>query len=149
VIRVVVADDHPMVRDGLRALLTSVDTMELVGEAATGREAVRVAVTERPDVLVMDLHMPEMDGTAATAEIARVAPSVAVLVLTMLDTDESVFAAMRVGAAHCFRLAEMERWQEAYEGRRGERRAVSPDSGRLGRQGAGRDQPRPAITAVL
>jgi DNA-binding NarL/FixJ family response regulator len=98
VIRVVVADDHPMVRDGLRALLTSVDTMELVGEATTGREAVRVAVTERPDVLVMDLHMPQMDGTAATAEIARVAPSVAVLVLTMLDTDESVFAAMRAGA---------------------------------------------------
>jgi DNA-binding NarL/FixJ family response regulator len=98
VIRVVVADDHPMVRDGLRALLTSLPTTELVGEAATGRQAVRVAVTERPDVLVMDLHMPELDGVAATTEITRLAPGVAVLVLSMLDDDESVFAAMRAGA---------------------------------------------------
>ncbi len=97
-IRVVVADDHPMVRDGLRALLTSLPTTELVGEAATGRQAVRVAVTERPDVLVMDLHMPELDGVAATTEITRLAPGVAVLVLSMLDDDESVFAAMRAGA---------------------------------------------------
>jgi DNA-binding NarL/FixJ family response regulator len=97
-IRVVVADDHPMVRDGLRALLTSLPGMQLVGEAATGREAVRAAVTGHPDVLVMDLHMPEVDGVAATAEITRVAPATAVLVLTMLDDDESVFAAMRAGA---------------------------------------------------
>jgi DNA-binding NarL/FixJ family response regulator len=97
-IRVVVADDHPMVRDGMRALLTSLPTTELVGEAATGRQAVRAAVTERPDVLVMDLHMPELDGVAATPQIARVAPGVAVLVLSMLDDDESVFAAMRAGA---------------------------------------------------
>ena len=97
-IRVVVADDHPMVRDGLRALLTSIPTTELVGEAATGRQAVRAAVTERPDVLVMDLHMPELDGVAATAEITRVAPGVSVLVLSMLDDDESLFAAMRAGA---------------------------------------------------
>jgi len=98
VIRVVAADDHPMVRDGLRALLGSLPGMDLVGEAATGREAVRAAVTGRPDVLVMDLHMPELDGVAATAELGRVAPEVAVLVLTMLDDDESVFAAMRAGA---------------------------------------------------
>jgi DNA-binding NarL/FixJ family response regulator len=97
-IRVVVADDHPMVRDGLRALLDSLPTMELIGEAATGRQAVRAAVTDHPDVLVMDLHMPDLDGVAATAEIARTAPTVAVLVLTMLDDDESLFAAMRAGA---------------------------------------------------
>ncbi len=97
-IRVVVADDHPMVRDGLRALLDSLPATELAGEAATGAEAVRAAVTERPDVLVMDLHMPGLDGVGATAEIARVAPDVAVLVLTMLDDDESVFAALRAGA---------------------------------------------------
>jgi DNA-binding NarL/FixJ family response regulator len=97
-VRVVVADDHPVVRDGLRALLASLSTMELVGEATTGREAVRSAVVDRPDVLVMDLRMPDLDGAAATAEIARVAPDVAVLVLTMFDDDESVFAAMRAGA---------------------------------------------------
>ena len=97
-VRVVVADDHPIVRDGLRALLTSIPDVELVGEATTGREAVRSAVTDRPDVIVMDLRMPDLDGAAATAEISRVAPDVAVLVLTMLDDDDSVFAAMRAGA---------------------------------------------------
>lgn len=97
-IRLVVADDHPMVRDGLRALIGSVPTMEVVAEAATGREAIRAAVVNQPDVLIMDLHMPEVDGVAATTEIARVAPATAVLVLTMFDNDESVLAAMRAGA---------------------------------------------------
>jgi DNA-binding NarL/FixJ family response regulator len=97
-IRVAVADDHPVVRDGLRALLGSLPAIELVAEATSGREAIRCAVTDRPDVLVMDLRMPDLDGAAATAEIARVAPEVAVLVLTMFDDDESVFAAMRAGA---------------------------------------------------
>jgi DNA-binding NarL/FixJ family response regulator len=98
VIRVVVADDHPVVRDGLRALFTSLPEIELVAEAATGREAVRAAVLERPAVLIMDLKMPELDGIAATAEVLRVAPEVAVLVLTMSEDDETVFAAMRAGA---------------------------------------------------
>ncbi|NUT36665.1 MAG: response regulator transcription factor [Hamadaea sp.] len=97
-IRIVVADDHPVVRDGLRALFTSLPGTELVGEATTGREAIRAAVTERPDVIVMDLRMPDLDGIAATAEIRRIAPDVAVLVLTMFDDDESVYAAMRAGA---------------------------------------------------
>jgi DNA-binding NarL/FixJ family response regulator len=97
-VRVVVADDHPVVRDGLRALLATLPAMELVGEATTGREAVRSAVVDRPDVLVMDLRMPDLDGASATAEIARAAPTVAVLVLTMFDDDESVFTAMRAGA---------------------------------------------------
>jgi DNA-binding NarL/FixJ family response regulator len=97
-IRVVVADDHPIVRDGLRALLASLPDMDVVGEATTGREAVRSAVADKPHVLVMDLRMPDLDGAAATAEISRVAPEVAVLVLTMFDDDESVFAAMRAGA---------------------------------------------------
>jgi DNA-binding NarL/FixJ family response regulator len=97
-VRVAVADDHPVVRDGLRALLASLPTMELVAEATSGREAVRCAVLNSPDVLVMDLRMPDLDGVAATAEIAKVAPQVAVLVLTMFDDDESVFAAMRAGA---------------------------------------------------
>jgi DNA-binding NarL/FixJ family response regulator len=97
-VRVVVADDHPIVRDGLRVLLDSLPDMELVGEATTGREAVRSAVVDRPDVIVMDLRMPDLDGATATAEICRTAPDVAVLVLTMLDDDDWVFAAMRAGA---------------------------------------------------
>jgi DNA-binding NarL/FixJ family response regulator len=97
-LRVVVADDHAVVRAGVRALLSAVDGYELVGEAATGAEAVRCAVTLQPDVLVMDLQMPGMSGIDATREIGRVAPGVAVLILTMFEDDESVFAAMRAGA---------------------------------------------------
>jgi DNA-binding NarL/FixJ family response regulator len=97
-IRVLVADDHPIVRGGLTALLESLPDVEVAGVAADGREAVRLAVTERPDVALLDLRMPELDGIAATRELGRVAPEVAVLVLTMLDDDDSVFAAMRAGA---------------------------------------------------
>jgi DNA-binding NarL/FixJ family response regulator len=97
-IRVLVADDHPIVRGGLTALLDSLPDVEVAGVAADGREAVRLAVTERPDVALLDLRMPELDGIAATRELGRVAPEVAVLVLTMLDDDDSVFAAMRAGA---------------------------------------------------
>jgi len=97
-VRVVLADDHPVVRDGLSALLSSVPGIEVVGVAATGREAVRAAVLDRPDVLVLDLQMPDLDGVGAAREIRRSAPSVAVLMLTMFDDDDSVFAAMRAGA---------------------------------------------------
>jgi DNA-binding NarL/FixJ family response regulator len=97
-IRVVLADDHPVVRAGLSALLTSLPGIEVVGVAATGREAVREVVTTRPDVAVLDLQMPDLDGFAATRELARSAPEVAVLVLTMFEDDDSVFAAMRAGA---------------------------------------------------
>jgi DNA-binding NarL/FixJ family response regulator len=97
--RVVLADDHPVVRDGLSALLSSVPGIEVVGTAATGREAVRAAVTQRPHVLVLDVQMPDMDGVAAAREISRAAPEVAVLMLTMFDDDDSVFAAMRAGAS--------------------------------------------------
>lgn len=97
-IRVVLADDHPVVRSGLSALLASVPSVTVAGVAATGAEAVRAAVTLRPDVLVMDIQMPGLSGLAATREISRVAPGVAVLMLTMFDDDDSVFAAMRAGA---------------------------------------------------
>ena len=97
-IRIVVADDHPVVRDGLRSLIEGIPDMTIVAEASNGREAVRAAVTERPDVLIMDLGMPDLDGVDATAEIARVAPGVAVLVLTMSVDDQTVLAALRAGA---------------------------------------------------
>jgi DNA-binding NarL/FixJ family response regulator len=97
-LRIVVADDHSVVREGLRALLSAVEGYQLVGTAATGAEAVKAAVTLRPDVLVMDIQMPDMTGIEATREIRRAAPTVAVLMLTMFDDDESVFAAMRAGA---------------------------------------------------
>lgn len=97
-IRVVIADDHPIVRSGLTALLGSLDGIEVVGVATNGREAVDQARQLRPDVLVLDLQMPDLDGFAAAREIAQVAPLVAVLVLTMFADDDSVFAAMRAGA---------------------------------------------------
>jgi DNA-binding NarL/FixJ family response regulator len=97
-IRVVLADDHPVVRAGLHALLSSLPGFQVIAVAATGREAVREVVTGRPDVAVLDLQMPDLDGFAATREIARAAPEVAVLVLTMFEDDDSVFAAMRAGA---------------------------------------------------
>jgi DNA-binding NarL/FixJ family response regulator len=97
-LRVAVADDHGIVREGLGVLLSARAGYEVVGTAATGREAVRLAVTAHPDVLVMDIQMPDLTGIDATREITRVAPDVAVLMLTMFDDDESVFAAMRAGA---------------------------------------------------
>jgi len=96
--RVIVADDHPTFRRGLGALLDALDEIELVGEAADGETAVALASQLRPDVVVMDLNMPSGHGVEATRRIVADDPEVAVLVLTMLDEDESVFAAMRAGA---------------------------------------------------
>lgn len=97
-LRVVVADDHPVVRDGLAALLRFEPGIDVVETVADGRSAIRAAVTLHPDVLVMDIQMPGLNGVDATAEITKMAPSVAVLMLTMFDDDDSVFAAMRAGA---------------------------------------------------
>jgi DNA-binding NarL/FixJ family response regulator len=97
-IRVVVADDHALVRAGVRALLGSFPDTELVGEAADGDEALRVVAETRPDVVLMDIHMPGLDGVSATRMIATDFPDVAVLVVSMLEDDASVFAAMRAGA---------------------------------------------------
>ena len=97
-IRVVLADDHPVVRTGLAALLGSLADVEVVAVAADGNAAVREVVVHRPDVAVLDLQMPGLDGFGATRAIARAAPETAVLVLTMFDDADSVFAAMRAGA---------------------------------------------------
>ena len=95
--RVVLADDHPLFRDGLRALLESMG-VEVVGEAGTGAEAVAVVNAHAPDVVAMDLHMPEVNGIEATAALSAGGSSTRVLVLSMLDDDDSVFAALRAGA---------------------------------------------------
>ena len=97
-LRVLLADDHPVYRLGLRALLGSLDGFEVVGEAATGAEAVARAGEVQPDVVVMDLHMPELDGIAATRSIIRSNPSAAVLVLTHSDEDQSVLDVVLAGA---------------------------------------------------
>jgi DNA-binding NarL/FixJ family response regulator len=97
-IKVLVADDHPVVRDGLRALFAEYPNIDVIGEAETGREAIKAAVINKPDVIIMDLAMPDTDGFTATAEINRVAPEVAVLVLTMSDDDITMTKAMRAGA---------------------------------------------------
>lgn len=97
-IRVVVCDDHPMVREGLRAVIKDAAGFEMVGEAATGEEAVSLALDLLPDVVVMDLHLPGINGIQAIAQITSSAPSVAVLVLTMFEDDDSVFSALRAGA---------------------------------------------------
>lgn len=97
-IRVVVADDHPIYRDGLRLVLCPQDGIQIVGEASTGAEAVSLAVELQPDVVVMDVRMPDLNGIEATRKIRSVDERVAVLMLTMFDDDESVFSAMRAGA---------------------------------------------------
>ena len=97
-IRVLIADDHPLVRQGLWAALAPMPEIEVVAEAATGQAAIRETVLHRPDVVVMDLQMPDGNGIEATRELARAVPTTAVLVLTMFDDDDWVFAAMRAGA---------------------------------------------------
>ncbi|HUQ56709.1 response regulator transcription factor [Lentzea sp.] len=96
--RVVIADDHPVFRRGLKALLDGEDGLVVVGEAADGLSAVAVASDLEPDVVVMDLHMPGLGGVEAAKRILEVLPSVGVLVLTMHEDDELVFAAMKAGA---------------------------------------------------
>ncbi|MGH1550886.1 response regulator transcription factor [Leifsonia poae] len=97
-IRVAVADDQAIVRDGLVTVLGLLPDVEVVGQASDGAEAVALAVSEHPDVLLMDLRMPVLDGAAATARVTAEAPGTAVLVLTTYADDASIVAALRAGA---------------------------------------------------
>ena len=97
-IRIVLADDHPVFRDGLRALIDRSPDLELVGEAATGLEAVAVTAANNPSVVLMDIRMPGMTGIEATRQILQAQPDARILVLTMSEDDDSLFAAMRAGA---------------------------------------------------
>jgi DNA-binding NarL/FixJ family response regulator len=97
-LRILCADDHPTFRAGVRAVLSAAPDLELVGEAATGSEAVTLAAGLRPDLVVMDVHMPDLDGIEATRRIVGADPDVHVLVVTMAEDDATVFRAMRAGA---------------------------------------------------
>jgi DNA-binding NarL/FixJ family response regulator len=97
--RVLIADDEDLMRAGLAEILSSSPDIEVVGEARTGREAVQRAVALRPDVVLMDVRMPDLDGIAATAELARLAASSKVLILTTFEQDDYIFPSLRAGAS--------------------------------------------------
>ncbi|MFE6256346.1 response regulator [Agromyces sp. NPDC057865] len=98
-IRIVVADDHPIVRAGIVGLLETAPGIEVVGEAADGAEAVALAASERPDLVLMDLRMPGVDGASATASIVAAGGGTRVLVLTTYETDDHILAAIEAGAS--------------------------------------------------
>lgn len=98
-IRVLVADDHPIVRSGIVALLATAPDIEVVGEASDGREAVDLAIALEPDLVLMDLRMPRLDGDAATALVLSERPAVRVVVLTTYESDASILTAIEAGAS--------------------------------------------------
>ena len=93
-----IVDDHPVFRKGMRTLLESIPDMEVAGEATTSQEAVEKAVSLQPDVVLMDLQMPGASGLSATREITSTSPHIRILVLTLFEDDDSIFAALRAGA---------------------------------------------------
>jgi DNA-binding NarL/FixJ family response regulator len=97
-IRVLIADDQELVRTGFRLILQSEPDLEVAGEAATGREAVALTASLRPDVVLMDIRMPDLDGIEATRQITRATAASRVMILTTFDLDEYVFAALQAGA---------------------------------------------------
>jgi DNA-binding NarL/FixJ family response regulator len=99
VTRVLIADDEDLMRAGLIELLTADGEIEIVGEASTGREAVEQARRLGPDVLLMDVRMPDLDGIAATHELSRAAPATKILILTTFEEDDYIFGALRAGAS--------------------------------------------------
>jgi DNA-binding NarL/FixJ family response regulator len=98
VIRVLLADDHAVVRDGLRVLLEGASDIEVVGDAGNGRDAVRLAAKARPDVVVMDIAMPEMNGIEATELLQDTTPATQVVILSMHSTAEHIYRALQAGA---------------------------------------------------
>lgn len=98
-VRVMLVDDDHLLRSGLRAILSSDDAIEVVGEAENGRLAVQRARHQRPDVVLMDVRMPDLDGIAATAELLEAAPTTKVIILTTFEIDEYILGALRAGAS--------------------------------------------------
>ncbi|MDQ6905315.1 MAG: response regulator transcription factor [Chloroflexota bacterium] len=149
-IRVLVADDHSVVRQGLRMFLLVQSDMELVGEAQNGREAVALAAQFAPDVVLMDLLMPEMDGVAATAAIKAARPETQVLVLTTFLDDQRVAEAIQAGAVG-FLLKEIEA-DDLIKAVRGAVRGepqLHPDAARMLMGLATRPKPAPDQSATL
>jgi len=97
-LRVLIADDHPLFRNGMRTLLTADPDTKVIGEATTGEEAISLAASLQPDIILMDLQMPDGGGIEATRRILHVSPHIRILVVTMYEDDHSVFTAMRAGA---------------------------------------------------
>jgi len=97
-IRILIADDHQLIRNGLRVLLGSLPEVEVVGEASTGEQAIEQAAAVEPDVILMDIHMPGTSGIDATRRILASAPRTGIVMLTMLEDDDLIFAAIRAGA---------------------------------------------------
>jgi DNA-binding NarL/FixJ family response regulator len=97
-IRILIADDHPVVRDGLQAILSTQPDFVVVGEAATGPDTVRQVAALRPNVVLLDLEMPELDGVETLHHLRHTSPEARVLVFTAFDTDERIVAAVRAGA---------------------------------------------------
>jgi len=97
-IRVLIADDHVLFREGVNAILKSVPDVEIVGEAGTGQDALTLASDLKPDVILMDIQMPDLNGVEATQRILKAQPDVGIIIVTMLEDDDSLFSAMRAGA---------------------------------------------------
>ena len=97
-IRILIADDHPIVRDGLSAVLETQSDFEIVGQAANGQQAVTQAITSHPDVILLDLELPDIDGVAALQAIRAATPRARVIVFTAFDTDERILGAVQAGA---------------------------------------------------
>jgi len=97
-IRILVVDDHTLFREGVNAIFSAVSDVQVVGEASNGVEAVSLANSTQPDVILMDIQMPQLNGIEATRRILHSSPTIGIIVLTMYEDDDSVFAAMRAGA---------------------------------------------------
>lgn len=130
-IRVVIVDDHAVVRSGLSAFLTAFDDLEQVGEAATGAEAVTLCARIKPDVVLMDLMMPGMDGVAATKAIREKSPTIQVLVLTSFGEHERVQAALKAGAiGYLLKDASADDLVAAIRGAAAGRPSLAPEAAR-------------------
>jgi DNA-binding NarL/FixJ family response regulator len=98
ILKVLIVDDHPLFRKGMSALLDSMPGIQVIGEAQNGQQAVEMAANLKPDMVLMDLQMPNGSGLSATRELTRTSPDVRILVVTLFEDDESIFAALKAGA---------------------------------------------------